>query len=105
MFPNGLALQILCQTRDLCTKREGLRVWPNGLCYKSHSNAKLLIFNSLPVCTFSGHLSQALDFSRLGGRRRLTINKVIHTFSSIPAKLIQINDLNGLSENDVNSRA
>lgn len=104
MFPNGLALQILCQMHDLCTKHEDLQIWPDSLCYKSHSDAKSLIFNDLASCTFSRHLSQALDFSRLDQQRKLTINKVIHIFRPILAKLIQINGLNSLSENDVKSR-
>jgi hypothetical protein len=98
MFPNGLALQILCQMRDLCTINGDRRVEPDDVCYKTHSDAKLLIFNGLHGCTFSGHLSQALDFSGFGGRQRRTINKVIHTIRSLRAKLIQINDLKGVSE-------
>jgi hypothetical protein len=105
MFPNGLALQILCQLWDLCTKRQGPPIWPHGSCYKSSSDVKLLILKGLPDCRFSGHLSQALDFPGLAGQRRQTINKVIHTIRSTAAKLMQINDLNGVSETDLNIRA
>jgi hypothetical protein len=76
-----------------------------GSCYKSSSGYKLLIFNGLPDCRFSGHLSQALDFPGLAGQRSQTINKVIHTICSTAAKLIQINDLSGVSEIDLNIRA
>jgi hypothetical protein len=53
---------------------------PAAICYKTHSEAKSLILNVFPGCSFSGQSSQALDFSSGGGPPAAAINKVIHTF-------------------------
>ncbi len=105
MFPNGLAQQNLCQIGDLCTKREDLPIGPNRSCYKTNSGAKSLNLNDLRDCSFSGQLSQPVDFPGLRRQRTRTINKVIHIIRVGLVNLIQIKDLSGVSEIYLNTGA
>jgi hypothetical protein len=78
MFPNGAAVQILCQTIDLCTKSLMRATFGNKRRYKSHSARKSLILNALLHGSFSTPLFQAFDFAGDLGGHRPAINKVIH---------------------------
>jgi hypothetical protein len=66
------------------------------LCYKSNSASKSLILQAIFLCPFLPVSSQALDFAGGAGRRRPSINKVIHTICSMRAIGFQINDLGAL---------
>jgi hypothetical protein len=98
-------VQKLCQKLDLCTKPAVPSVSRRARRYKTDSDAKSLILNDFKPCPFSGHLSQALDFSGFGRLQRTAINKVIHINSSAAPKRIEINDLSRLSKNHLNTSA
>jgi hypothetical protein len=78
---------------DLCTKTRKRGLIGAGLCYKSHSDCKYLILNDFLLCTIYGQSVQALDFSGRGGRRRMAINKVIHTNGDLKLNGFRIKDL------------
>lgn len=84
MFPNGAALQILCQRLDLCTKSLMRVGFGATLRYKTNSACKSLILKALLHGSFLAAAFQALDFSGCVRLHRQAINKVIHSRGLIP---------------------
>jgi hypothetical protein len=66
--------------------------------YKTNSASKSLILNIFLRCLFSGHSSQALDFSGSAGYLRRAVNKVIHMNAHAQAKRFPIKHLSALSQ-------